>query len=96
MKIKSFSIFYLPIFLFFSIFIHSADKYYPGSSWNLVSAESQGIETKNVKTLRIKPKFNTKLLKFYDKFIFPYIKYLDIVGAPFIGKNILIVAKVTK
>jgi SAM-dependent methyltransferase len=46
--------------------------------------------------LRIKPKFNTKLLKFYDKFIFPYIKYLDIVGAPFIGKNILIVAKVTK
>jgi CubicO group peptidase (beta-lactamase class C family) len=51
MKIKSFSIFYLPIFLFFSIFIHSADKYYPGSSWNLVSAESQGIETKNVKTL---------------------------------------------
>ena len=35
-------------------------------------------------------------LKFYNKFIFPYIKYLDIVGAPFIGKNILIVAKVTK
>jgi len=51
MQNKTFSIFYLPIFLFFSIFIHSADKYYPGSSWELVSAESQGIETKNVETL---------------------------------------------
>ena len=51
MQNKIFSIFYLPIFLFFSIFIHSADKYYPGSSWELVSAESQGIETKNVETL---------------------------------------------
>lgn len=45
---------------------------------------------------RIKPKFNLKLLKFYDKFIFPFIKYVDILGAPFIGKNILIVAKVIK
>lgn len=35
-------------------------------------------------------------LKNYNKIIFPYIKYLDIIGAPFIGKNILIVAKVTK
>ena len=51
MQNKTFSIFYLPIFLFFSIFIHSADKYYPRSSWELVSAESQGIEIKNVETL---------------------------------------------
>ena len=51
MQNKTCSIFYLPIFLFFSIFINSADKYYPGSSWELVSAESQGIETKNVETL---------------------------------------------
>ena len=46
MQNKSFSIFYLPIFLFFSIFIHSADKYYPGSSWELVSAESQELKQK--------------------------------------------------
>tara|TARA_Y100000389_G_C17453834_1_gene516682 strand:+ start:1621 stop:2292 length:672 start_codon:yes stop_codon:yes gene_type:complete len=45
---------------------------------------------------RIKPKFNLKLLKFYDKFIFPFIKYIDILGSPFIGKNIIIVAKVIK
>jgi CubicO group peptidase (beta-lactamase class C family) len=51
MQNKTFSVFYLPTFLFFSIFIHSADKYYPGSSWELISAESQGIETKNVETL---------------------------------------------
>ena len=51
MQNKTCSIFYLPIFLFFSIFINSAGKYYPGSSWELVSAESQGIETKNVETL---------------------------------------------
>ena len=51
MQNKTFSIFYLPIFLFFTIFINSAEKYYPGSSWELVSAESQGIETKNVETL---------------------------------------------
>lgn len=34
--------------------------------------------------------------KFYYKFIVPYVKYRDIVDMPFIGKNILIVAKVTK
>ena len=51
MQNKTFSIFYLPIFLFFTIFINSAEKYYPGSSWELVSAESQGIETKNVENL---------------------------------------------
>ena len=51
MKNKTFCIFYLSIFLFFSIFIYSADKYYPGSSWDLVSAESQGIKSKNVETL---------------------------------------------
>ena len=51
MKNKTFCIFYLSIFLFFSIFIYSADKYYPGSSWDVVSAESQGIKSKNVETL---------------------------------------------
>ena len=51
MKNIVFIIFYLPVFLFFSIFIYSADKYYPGSSWDLVSAESQGIKSKNVETL---------------------------------------------
>ena len=48
------------------------------------------------KLFRIQPKFNIKLLMFYDKFIFPFIKYADIVGSPFIGKNLLIVAKVLK
>lgn len=48
------------------------------------------------KLFRIQPKFNIKLLMFYDKFIFPFIKYADTVGSPFIGKNLLIVAKVLK
>ena len=45
---------------------------------------------------RIKPKFDKNLTKFYDKFIFPFIKYLDVFGSYFIGKNLLIVAKVRK
>jgi 2-polyprenyl-3-methyl-5-hydroxy-6-metoxy-1,4-benzoquinol methylase len=65
--------------------IHSSYKDFGG--WLILLA---------FRLFRIKPKFNKKLLKFYDKFIFPYIKYLDIIGGPFIGKNILIVAKVIK
>ena len=51
MQNKALSIFYLPIFLFFSMLIHSSDKYYPGSSWDVVSAESQGVQSKDVETL---------------------------------------------
>jgi SAM-dependent methyltransferase len=49
-----------------------------------------------LKTLRIKPKFNLRLLLLYDKFIFPLIKYLDIFGSHFIGKNVLVVARVVR
>lgn len=45
---------------------------------------------------RIQPKFNLRLLQFYDSYVFPFIKYFDILGASFIGKNVLIVAKLTK
>tara|TARA_Y100000389_G_C17336284_1_gene450831 strand:+ start:183 stop:848 length:666 start_codon:yes stop_codon:yes gene_type:complete len=48
------------------------------------------------RVLRIKPKFNQKLLKFYDTFIFPVTKYLDIFSSHIVGKNILVVAKVVK
>jgi SAM-dependent methyltransferase len=48
------------------------------------------------KLFRIKPKFNTNLLKFYDKYIFPFIKYTDLVGSLLVGKNLLIVAKAKK
>ena len=45
---------------------------------------------------RINPKFDKNLTIFYDKFIFPFIKYLDLFGTFFVGKNILVVAKVRK
>lgn len=46
--------------------------------------------------LRIKLDFNEELITFYDRFIFPFVKHLDVLGSFFIGKNILIVAKVRK
>jgi SAM-dependent methyltransferase len=49
-----------------------------------------------LKTLKIKPKFNLKLLQLYDKFVFPLIKYLDIFGSHIIGKNVLVVARVVR
>ena len=45
------------------------------------------------KILKIQPKFNKKLIIFYDKFFFKFLKYLDIVFKNLIGKNILVVAK---
>lgn len=45
---------------------------------------------------RITPKFDKNLTIFYDRFIFPFAKYLDVIGSFFIGKNILLVAKVRK
>lgn len=44
--------------------------------------------------LNIKPKFNKKLLIFYDRFIFPISKYLDFIGSKYIGKNIFVVARI--
>ncbi|MDC3392612.1 class I SAM-dependent methyltransferase [Acidimicrobiia bacterium] len=46
--------------------------------------------------LRVKLHFNEELITFYDRFIFPFAKFLDLLGSFFIGKNILIVAKVRK
>ena len=51
MKNQIFNIFYLPIFLFFSTFIHSAEKYYPDLSWESVTPESQNIKSENVQYL---------------------------------------------
>ncbi len=45
------------------------------------------------KILKIQPKFNKKLIIFYDKVFFKFLKYLDIVFKNLIGKNILVVAK---
>ena len=45
------------------------------------------------KIFRIKPKFNKKLIIFYDKFFFKFLKYLDIIFKKVIGKNILVVAR---
>ena len=46
--------------------------------------------------LKIKPKYNKKLLILYDKLFFPFLKYLDLIGGKFIGKNIFVVAKLLK
>ena len=46
--------------------------------------------------LRIKPKFNKKLLILYDKLFFPFLKYIDLIGGRFFGKNIFVVAKLSK
>ena len=46
--------------------------------------------------LKIKPKFNKKLLILYDKLFFPYLKYIDLIGGKVIGKNIFVVAKLIK
>lgn len=45
---------------------------------------------------RIKPKFNKKLIIFYDKYFFKYLKSLDLFFNKIIGKNLLIVAKINK
>ncbi|OUU48124.1 MAG: hypothetical protein CBC28_04945 [Flavobacteriaceae bacterium TMED68] len=45
------------------------------------------------KIFKIKPKFNKKLIIFYDKFFFKFLKYLDIAFKNIIGKNILVVAR---
>lgn len=49
-----------------------------------------------LKILRIKPKFNKKLLIFYDRIFFPILIKFDFIGNLLIGKNILVVAKVIK
>lgn len=45
------------------------------------------------KILKVQPKFNKKLIIFYDKVFFKFLKYLDIIFKNLIGKNILVVAK---
>ena len=44
------------------------------------------------KFFKIKPQFNKKLIIFYDKYIFRYLKILDYFFKRLLGKNILIVA----
>ena len=44
------------------------------------------------KLFRIKPKFNKKLLIFYDKFFFKNLKFLDYFFQKIVGKNLLVVA----
>tara|TARA_A100001011_G_C14316829_1_gene848344 strand:+ start:143 stop:295 length:153 start_codon:yes stop_codon:yes gene_type:complete len=39
---------------------------------------------------------NKKLLILYDKLFFPFLKYIDLIGGRFIGKNIFVVAKLSK
>ena len=46
--------------------------------------------------LKIKPIFNKKLLILYDKLFFPFLKYIDLIGGRFFGKNIFVVAKLSK
>jgi len=43
--------------------------------------------------LKIKPKFNKRLLIIYDKIFFPFFRHIDILGGKFFGKNIFVVAK---
>lgn len=43
--------------------------------------------------LKIKPKFNKRLLIIYDKIFFPFFRYIDILAGKFFGKNIFVVAK---
>lgn len=44
------------------------------------------------KLFKIKPKFNKKIIIFYDKFIFKNFKILDILFKKIVGKNLLISA----
>lgn len=44
-----------------------------------------------LKFLRLKPKFNKELIIIYDKFIFKFFKFLDIIFNQKFGKNIFIV-----
>tara|TARA_B100000401_G_C52809126_1_gene722709 strand:- start:2476 stop:3162 length:687 start_codon:yes stop_codon:yes gene_type:complete len=46
------------------------------------------------KFLRVKPKFNKKLLIFYDKVFFRLLKYLDILFQKIIGKNLFVIARI--
>ena len=45
------------------------------------------------KILKINLKYDVNRLIFYDKYIFRYLKFLDIIFKYFFGKNILVVAK---
>lgn len=45
------------------------------------------------KLLNLKLNFSKKRLLFYDKYIFKYFKYLDLIFQNLFGKNILIVAR---
>ncbi|MDA0774966.1 MAG: serine hydrolase [Proteobacteria bacterium] len=51
MKQQTLSIYLLSLFIFFSFSLNSAEIYFPGSTWDSVSPESQNIESKNVQTL---------------------------------------------
>jgi len=51
MKQQTLSIFLLSLFTFFSFSLNSAEKYFPDSTWESVSPESQNIASKNVQTL---------------------------------------------
>ena len=45
------------------------------------------------KLFRIKPKFNKRLLIFYDKVFFKTFKFLDVIFKNVVGKNLLVVAR---
>ena len=45
------------------------------------------------KLFRIKPKFNKRLLIFYDKVFFKTFKSLDVIFKYVVGKNLLVVAR---
>ena len=51
MKNKIFLSIYLPIFITLSSLVYSSNNYYPDSSWDSVSPESQNIKSKNVEDL---------------------------------------------
>lgn len=51
MKQQTLSIYLLSLFTFFSFSLNSAEKYFPDSTWESVSPESQNIASKNVQTL---------------------------------------------
>ena len=51
MKQQTLSIYLLSLFIFFSFSLNSSEIYFPGSTWDSVSPESQNIESKNVQTL---------------------------------------------
>ena len=45
------------------------------------------------KLFRISLDFDDKKIIFYDRFVFPLFKYLDIIFKHITGKNILVVAR---